>query len=410
MAADNIQTASPLGGPVGEARRSVHVLFYDGGTPSAPSDDTAFDAASWTMIPDPDATIPRYTPTVVEVVEDDDGLGATVTADQELTPGVLYSLICTGVTGIPTNGTDNVAAFESLPITSTPIDRLFTLQDWVPRINESEDDSEDQENFVAVLQEIVDLHFEYIDRWIEIFDCDLAPENFLDNILLDLGNPFVFPEALSVTEKRKLCRLLVRIYKLKGTIPGMQAAILFFLGLQSEFLAYDGLGSLMGEELSVGDAEFGQAAGDSPTQFFLGTGTAFQFIAKLGTTTPEAGSPATDLQVDRALRIIRIMKPAGYSLQDIRAGFIQSGARHSIRNSIKDNGGGSVDLIMEAIPDADDPIEVSGDLLEYVDPLESGTTRFYRITPVIGHNEIGLPPNAFDAEGFYSNEVTETAE
>jgi phage tail-like protein len=523
MAADNVNSAEPLGGPIGLARRTIHVSFANGVTPEAPTDDTAFDVSRWALVPDDESTAPRYTPTIESVVADDDGLGATITADQELTPGIVYGAICTGVTGITDNGVDNVAAFVALSITSAPRSRSFRFLDMLPPINADEDAGEDEARFIGSLQEASDLLFDYADRWIEIFDADLAPENFLDNILADLGNPFVFPEALSVVEKRKLCQLLVKIYKLKGSIPGMQAVILFFLGLQSEFIAYDGLGSLLGDALSVGDAELGQAAGNSPNQFFLGAGGPYQFIAKLGTLVPEAGSPATALQVDRALRIIRIMKPVGFELLDILAGFIQSGARHSKRNSIEKTAfTGVVNLIMEAIENsdthvffvsnqpgvqqfntqaelatlvsgsvavtsgydtlgndlyfngvgknvgddtrgllfneltnaldktvltatagarkitltwdsvagatsyriyrsaasftspttadnADAPIEVSGDLAEYVDRLESGTTRYYRITPVIGANTTAAARLAYDAEGFFSDVASATS-
>jgi phage tail-like protein len=523
MAADRLLSASPLVGVIGEARARVHVVFANVATPAAPADDTAFAVAAWALVPDPDSDLPRYTPTVVEVIADADSKGATIVADQELTPGITYSATCTGVTGITDDGIENVAAFIALRIASAPASRSFRFLDMLPPINEDEDAGRDEARFIGSLQEASDLLFDYTDRWVEIFDADLAPENFLDLILADLGNPFLFPDALSVTEKRKLCQLLVQIYKLKGSIPGMQAAILFFLGLQSEFIAYDGLGSLLGDLLSVGDPELGQAAGNSPNQFFLGAGGPYQFIAKLGTLTPEAGSPATALQVDRALRIIRIMKPVGFELLDILAGFIQSGARHSKRNCIEKTAFvGIVNLFMEAIENsdthvffvstqpgvqqfntqnelaaitaggvastsgydtlgvdlyfngvgknigddtrgllfneltnalakpvlvatagdrkitltwgavagatsyriyrsttavsrpteadnADTPIEVSGDLTEYVDRLESGTLRYYQITPVKGFNDTANARLAFDAEGFFSDPQSATS-
>ena len=523
MAADRLLSAQPLVGVIGEARRRVHVVFANGTTPEAPTDATAFDVAAWALVPELNSDVPRYTPTITEVIADADSKGITLVADQELTPEVVYAATCTDVTGITDNGTDNVAAFEALRITSAPASREWRYLDWLPPINADEDAGLDEARFIGSLQEVGNLLFDYTDRWVEIFDCDLAPERFLDLILADLGNPFLFPDALSVTEKRKLCQLLVSIYKRKGSIPGIQAAILFFLGLQSEFIAYDGLGSLLGDAVSVGDAELGDAGGNSPNQFFLGAGGPYQFIAKLGTLTPEAGSPATALQVDRALRIIRIMKPVGFELLSILAGLIQSGARHSKRASIeKLMLTGVVNLIMESIENsdthvffvstqpgvqqfntqdelatinappvaitsgydtlgvdlffqgvgknvgddtrgllfneltnalakpvltatagarkislswgavtgatsyriyrgtasfaypttadnADAPIEVSGDLTSYDDPQPSGTTRYYRITPVMAHNTPATARLAFDAEGFFSDVHRATA-
>lgn len=333
---------------------TVVVALGNGGVAAAAAYGTAFESANWTLVPTDSTTVPRYTPTIISAVATDDtNEFVLLTADSELTPGVVYGAVATGVTGIPVDGVANVGSFMSYPITSAPAARSFNLIDFIPKINKSEDDTGDLAKFIACLQEPLNLIWDLADRWVTILDSDLAPEIFVDAILADLGNPFLFADPLTLTDKRKLCRLLVQIYQLKGTLPGIQAAVQFFIGLRSEILAYFGFGDQLANDTTF--AGFGELSSDSesgtPT-FQLGTGTPWEFYMKLGTvldaTIPGSGSgtAATSKQVDRAFKILQVMKPAYLVL---RRNLIRSGAEPTIRCAIKDNGGGSVDLVMGAI-------------------------------------------------------------
>ncbi len=127
-----------------------------------------------------------------------------------------------------------------------PRGRRFELLDFIPAMNKREDRTTAQgalannpgtgelRKFILVLQDVVDLLLCQSDRWTDIIDVDLAPESFLDAILQDLGNPFADCIAdLDETDKRRLARVLISIYKQKGTEVGIVNTIRFFLGIET---------------------------------------------------------------------------------------------------------------------------------------------------------------------------------
>src|SRR6185369_6179522 len=113
-------------------------------------------------------------------------------------------------------------------------DRDFNLWEMIPQVNQDLDASRDLFKFVACLQEVVDLLLCDVDRWTDIIDVDVAEERYLDQMLIGLGNPFSFAAELEVIDKRRLVRVLVGMYRLKGTARGIRDAIRFFLGLEVE--------------------------------------------------------------------------------------------------------------------------------------------------------------------------------
>lgn len=126
-----------------------------------------------------------------------------------------------------------------------PRGRRFELLDFIPNMNIAEDRTTaqgadpnnpgtgDLRKLVLILQEVVDLLLCQIDRWTDIIDIDAAPEAFIDAILQDLGNPFADCIAdLDETGKRRLARVLISIYKEKGTDVGIINAVRFFLGIE----------------------------------------------------------------------------------------------------------------------------------------------------------------------------------
>jgi len=136
-----------------------------------------------------------------------------------------------------------------------PDRRNFCIYKMFAELNRREDESLDLLRFSNVLQDVVDLILCKIDEWVDILDIDTADEQFLDVILESLGNPFAFD--LSENDKRKLARILVDIYKLKGTAPGICAAVEFFLGIAQclivEFNDLDGW--VLGED-ELGEGTF----------------------------------------------------------------------------------------------------------------------------------------------------------
>lgn len=130
---------------------------------------------------------------------------------------------------------DNFVAFTGFAPVFPP-GRRFLLQDFVPAMNLTEDSTGDLRMMLAILQEVTNVLLSDIDDWARILDSDVAPEAFVDEMLAGLGNPFEFD--LSLVDKRRLIRILVPLYKLKGTQPGIVAAIQFFLNVTTQIQVY----------------------------------------------------------------------------------------------------------------------------------------------------------------------------
>lgn len=146
-----------------------------------------------------------------------------------------YSLTISGVTdedGVLISPDPTTIAFLGFD-PKFPEDRDFDLWGMVPRATREEDNSgtRDLRRWICVLQDCSDQFLLSIDRWVQIFDVDQAPEAFLDAMLADLGNPFS-SFVLTETDKRRLIRVLVEIYKQKGLAKGIKNVARFFLGIE----------------------------------------------------------------------------------------------------------------------------------------------------------------------------------
>lgn len=172
---------------------------------------------------------PAVTPNVVSVAIVS-STTVDLTTDIELTPGIDYELTATGVRDIAGNAGDSSAEFPSFLLPS-PTGRVFDLYRWLPLMNRQEDTAatRDLVRFVRCVQEVSNLLLYEIDEWSSILSIDDAPEPWLDAMLADLGNPFPF--VLEEIDKRRLLKILVAIYKQKGTAVGIINAVRFFLGL-----------------------------------------------------------------------------------------------------------------------------------------------------------------------------------
>lgn len=321
------------------APRVVRVVFN-----SACADDTAIDPEAWTLALGAATDLPFYTPSAVSVVGVDSLSVPTtvdVTLDQEPTPDVLYSLSCAGVTGIAEDSIHNVGLFWPL-VPAAPEERDFSIIDIVPEINVSEDTSGDLANFAACLQEVANLLWSDIDRWGSIFDIDKAPDDFIELILTALGSPIELPD-LTPAEKRKLCSVLVEIYRKKSSFPGIKAAIKFFLGLPAQVANFYGMGFILGDgDLAHGDYP-GAGGGDLGT-WILGGGDAWSFTVKCGTP---GGVALTSSEIQRVTELVEKMKPSVSKMAHLSASFVAP-----VRADIKDNGSGSVTITCAAVSGA----------------------------------------------------------
>jgi phage tail-like protein len=216
-----------------------------------------------------------------------------VITDIDLTPGGSYRVTVAGVKDF--DGNPVLPPFDSADLSGfvppRPAGRRFDLYRMLPAMNRREDETGDLRNFLACLQEVTDLLLHDVDRFSDILDPDVAPEPFLDLMLLDLGNPFAFD--LSAVDKRRLLNVLVAIYREKGTAAGMRNAIRFFLGLEVEIIAYRGESLILGESLLGVDWVLG------PSDSF--SAYAFEVVAPRALTAEERR---------RLRQIVDYMKPA----------------------------------------------------------------------------------------------------
>lgn len=86
-----------------------------------------------------------------------------------------------------------------------------------------------------------------------IFDIDNAPDSFLDALLLHLGFNLKIP--LEPDDKRRVLKLLVGLYKRKGTERGIEEALFILLGIPADILPATGVritdGFEAGEDVST---------------------------------------------------------------------------------------------------------------------------------------------------------------
>lgn len=221
----------------------------------------------------------------------------------ELTPGITYEVSELGVADTFGNYATSISAVASF-VPPAPAGRVFDLLRLLPQMNRAEDITFDLLRFIRCMQEPTNLLLYAIDRWTDILDVDRAPEPMLDAMLVDLGNPFPF--VFTVTQKRQLVRLLVAIYKQKGTGVGIVNAIRFFVGIVATITSYTEDTMLLGISELGGEAP---PPGGDPTYrggWILGPGTSFAIYAFRVAVTESL----TADQIKQITFIANYMKPA----------------------------------------------------------------------------------------------------
>ena len=225
-------------------KRTIRVAFTDDLQLDAEADG-ALNPANYSVVR-VSAPAVQLTPTAVAVVP-----GSTtavdVMVDLDASIGANYTLYAKDLKDTSGNVIGVNGAFAPFTgyVPPRPAGRRFELLDFIPDANLAADATVEQggdpqnpgtgdlRKFISVLQDVVDILLCSIDEWTSIFDIDLAPETFLDAILQDLGNPFVdCISDLTENDKRRLARILISIYKQKGTEAGVINAIRFFLGIE----------------------------------------------------------------------------------------------------------------------------------------------------------------------------------
>lgn len=297
----------------------------------------ALNPDNWSTTPT-DAIQPQADaqPALIERVSDTEW---DVIAETEFSFGKQYKITAENVLGVM--APNNEAAFVSID-PPQPALRRFALWDMIPGINRREDDTGDLRKFVDCLQDVVDVLLHSVDRWTDILDPDLAPKNFIDRMLEDLGNPFTFIN-LSTLEKRRLVQLLVPIAKQKGTAVGIINSIRLLAGFESQVLIHNTTGSLIGK---VGTPRTKLGKVGSPGTLRLGSGSVFDFSIQVA-TEDAYGRTLTAAEENLVRAIANIMKPAHLVLRVIRVGVAAPD-----RIKIEDAGGGDITLTWDSVPGA----------------------------------------------------------
>lgn len=211
-------------GALARDQKIVRVTFNE------PMDETSVEVALSYGFTTESAPAVSLTAVSVEQVSPTE---ADITVDLEMTQGAQYLLtVGPNVLDIAGNGVDPATATAAFLGFYCPrsAGRDFTIYNLFPALNRREDEAQALQAWSLCVQDIADLILCDIDKWTNIFDIDLAPEAFVDAILAHLGNPFNFPD-ISLIDRRRLGRVLVDIYKTKGTEPGIVNAIRFFTGV-----------------------------------------------------------------------------------------------------------------------------------------------------------------------------------
>lgn len=217
-------------------KQTVRVTFNESMLQTTVTGGSALNPENYTIARNPPENIPAV-----------DVSGASVSTvntttvdlntDIELSFGLPYRLTTENVEDVHGNvivtTTDDFTAFSP----DVPEGRRFQIWELLPLFNRDEDDTNDLLRFTGVLQDVVDLLLCEIDLFADTLDPDTAPEDFLDAMLQDLGNPFTFD--LTELEKRRLIQLLVPIYRQKGTAVGIINVIRLFLGIEVTIRAYN---------------------------------------------------------------------------------------------------------------------------------------------------------------------------
>lgn len=260
--------------------------------------------------------VPTVDVEAVEVTPVDDST-VDIEVDLELSFASPYLLTVSNV--VDAYGNIVAAPYNSVEFQSLdrpwPDGRRFELLELLPQINRTEDATGELELWVACLQDVFDLLLKQVDDWTDILDPDLAPARYLDAMLADLGNPFTFAE-LSEIDKRRLLRVLVDIYREKGTEAGIIDVVRFFLGIDVTIEIYNGVGW----ELASSDSPTldGQSPPAGPGDELSSDETEPADAAELGPGERrllysfEIVSPValTDEERTRIVAIAELMKPA----------------------------------------------------------------------------------------------------
>jgi len=175
-----------------------------------------------------------------------------ITVNWEQTPGCRYQ-ITAGAAIEDDNGNAMDPVFNTTDFdgfTPEPVEgRAFShWRHMVPLKNRIEDATRDLERTSNCIEEVLGWMLYYVDRFTDQWDPDKATDEQIAAMLYDMGNPFAEWTELDLTptEQRKLLRILIEIYKSKGTAWGIEQTVFFLLGEVVTCVEYAAGGWILG--------------------------------------------------------------------------------------------------------------------------------------------------------------------
>lgn len=184
------------------------------------------------------------------------------------------------------------------------------IQLKVPDHNFRIDSTQDLTRFLdEVLKPTLELLCAEAERWKRQIDPDTADENTVDAMLRDLGNPFEVAFGQSLDRRRQLVRLLVPIYKAKGSADALQDVVRTITGISATVVFP---ATILSWDLGV------DVIGDTPADPPVPPNPNFTDFAFLG-SSPDFTFYSFQIEVDRILtpeereivtEIVKLVKPA----------------------------------------------------------------------------------------------------
>jgi len=160
--------------------------------------------------------------------------------DIPMTPGSPYKLTASGVKDASGNVIVeplNEALFTGW-VPQTPSGRRFDLWKMVPEAVRNKDSTGDHRRIIGCMQEALNLVLHDIDTLYTTWSALDASDEFVQAMLYDLGNPFSWLE-INADTSRKLVLNLVKIYKSKGTSPGIKAVLRLLMAVEADVIPFD---------------------------------------------------------------------------------------------------------------------------------------------------------------------------
>lgn len=145
----------------------------------------------------------------------------------------------------------------------------MNLVEKLSTVMRSEDDTR---KFVEVIEYVGTLIELDLNAFNDSFDYEKCQEKFLDELLYNIN--WTLPFDYEVVNKRQILKVALRIYKLKGTQPGLEQALQLLTGIVVEIIVTPGLDWFwrLGR---VGQSELGK------TTLLAASDTEFEFIVRV---------------------------------------------------------------------------------------------------------------------------------